>query len=75
MAIFLLTDTLVAFDHAFGRLLLIANVYPGEDGEAQARAEAEARLDADRSAGCWPPLPAAIRRRGPPGIRPNCART
>ena len=25
-AIFLLADTLVAFDHAFGRLLLIANV-------------------------------------------------
>ena len=28
-AIFLLADTVVAFDHAFGRLLLIANVYPG----------------------------------------------
>jgi anthranilate synthase component 1 len=45
-AIFLLTDTLVAFDHAFGRLLLIANVYADERGEAAARAEAEARLDA-----------------------------
>ncbi len=40
--LFLLTDTLVAFDHAFGRLLLIANVY---SDEPSARAEAEARLD------------------------------
>lgn len=39
--IFLLADTLVAFDHAFGRLLLIAGVRPGENQE-----EAEARLDA-----------------------------
>ena len=45
-AIFLLTDTLVAFDHAFGRLLLIANVFEGGNGEAHARAEAESRLDA-----------------------------
>ncbi|HEX9012200.1 MAG TPA: anthranilate synthase component I [Anaerolineaceae bacterium] len=44
--IFLLTDTTVAFDHAFGRLLLIANVYPDPRGEAAARADAEARLDA-----------------------------
>ncbi len=43
--LFLLTDTLVAFDHAFGRLLLIANIYPGEDDEAAARSAAEARLD------------------------------
>jgi anthranilate synthase component 1 len=42
--IFLLTDTTVAFDHAFGRLLLIASVYPDQD-EASARADAEARLD------------------------------
>jgi anthranilate synthase component I len=45
-AIFLLTDVLVAFDHAFGRLLLIANVFPGEAGEAQARQQAEERLEA-----------------------------
>ncbi len=38
--IFLLTDTLVAFDHAFGKLLLIAGVRPGETQE-----DAEARLD------------------------------
>ncbi len=43
-AIFLLADTVVAFDHAFGRLLLIANAYLNGD-EARARAEAEARLD------------------------------
>jgi anthranilate synthase component 1 len=43
-AVFLLADTIVAFDHAFGRLLLIANPYPGGDPDA-ARREAEARLD------------------------------
>lgn len=43
--IFMLADTVVAFDHAFGRLLLIANVYPGEDGEESARQAAEKRLD------------------------------
>ena len=44
-AIFLLADTVVAFDHAYGRLLLIANAHLDGD-EAAARAEAEARLDA-----------------------------
>ena len=44
--IFLLTDTVVAFDHAFGKLLLIANMRPEAGSEAEARAEAEARLDA-----------------------------
>lgn len=43
--IFLLADTLVAFDHAFGRMLLIANIHPNEPDEAAARIEAEARLD------------------------------
>ncbi len=43
-AIFLLADTLVAFDHAYGRLLLIANARLGSN-EAAARAEAETRLD------------------------------
>lgn len=43
-AVFLLADTLVAFDHAFGRLLLISNVRT--DGDAQHEREgAEARLD------------------------------
>jgi anthranilate synthase component I len=44
-AMFLLADTLVAFDHAFSRLLLIARPRPAAS-EAEARAEAEARLDA-----------------------------
>ena len=43
-AVLLLADTVVAFDHAFGRLLLIANAYL-DGGETHAREEAEARLD------------------------------
>ncbi len=43
-AVFLLADSVVAFDHAFGRLLLIANASLNGD-EAGARADAEARLD------------------------------
>ena len=42
--IFLLTDTLVAFDHAYGRLLLIANVHLDGNDESS-RLEAEERLD------------------------------
>jgi anthranilate synthase component 1 len=58
-AIFLLADTLVAFDHAFGRLLLIANPDP-DLPSAAAQDAAEARLDAlqARLAG---PLPAERR--------------
>jgi anthranilate synthase component 1 len=41
-AVFLLADTLVAFDHAFGRLILIANAHLDEPG---AEVEANARLD------------------------------
>jgi anthranilate synthase component 1 len=44
-ALFLLTDTLVAFDHAFNRLLLIARPRPAAS-EAESRADAEARLNA-----------------------------
>jgi len=44
--IFLLAGTVVAFDHAFGRLVLIANIDPDENNEEAARREAEARLDA-----------------------------
>jgi anthranilate synthase component 1 len=43
--IFLLTDTLVAFDHAYGRLLLIANIHL-DGNEESSRLEAEKRLDA-----------------------------
>ncbi len=44
-AIFMLADTVLAFDHAYGRLLLITNV-PLERGTRAAQAEGEARLDA-----------------------------
>ncbi len=56
-AIFLLADTVVAFDHAFGRLVLIATPHADEDPQT-ARAEAEARLDAvqQRLAGPLPPV-------------------
>ena len=43
-AIFLFADTLVAFDHAYGRVLLITNVPSGDDGTA-AREAAQSRLD------------------------------
>lgn len=43
-AVFLLADSVVAFDHAFGRLLLIANASLNGDG-TRGLAEAEARLD------------------------------
>jgi anthranilate synthase component 1 len=44
-AVFLLTDTVVAFDHAFGRLLLIANARPNGEAAAEARLdELERRL-------------------------------
>jgi anthranilate synthase component 1 len=57
-AIFLLADTVVAFDHAFGRMVLIANAHLNGD-EASARAEAKARLDAlqERLAAPLPSLP------------------
>lgn len=49
-AILMLADTLVAFDHAYGRLLLIANGHLPDGNSNGAvnsgRAEAEARLDA-----------------------------
>ena len=48
--IFLLADTVVAFDHAFGKLVLIANLYPEDEGDgalngSATRAAAKARLD------------------------------
>ncbi len=63
-AIFLLADTLVAFDHAFGRLLLIANAHApaagGVSDEGAARADAERRLD-ELQAAIEGPLPARTR--------------
>lgn len=44
--IFLLAGTVIAFDHAFGKLVLMANIYPDEHGEETARRDAEDRLDA-----------------------------
>jgi anthranilate synthase component 1 len=64
-AIFLQADTLVAFDHAYGRLLLIANAHLNGD-EAAARAEAEARLD-ELERRLAAPLPAASRPPRPQG--------
>jgi anthranilate synthase component I len=64
-AIFLLADTLVAFDHAFGRLLLIANAHAGGD-EDTARRDAERRLD-DLQAAIEGPLPARQ-----PARQPDC---
>ncbi len=43
-AIFLLADTIIAFDHAFGKLLLIANAMIDQDEEKSIR-EAQTRLD------------------------------
>ena len=58
--IFLLAGTLVAFDHAYGRLLLIANPDPDLPAD-EAQAEAEIRLDAlqTRLSGPLPLQPAA----------------
>ncbi len=67
-AIFLLADTLVAFDHAYGRLLLIANAHVDGD-EATARAEAEARLD-DLQRRLTAPLPAQPSGGAPPASTP-----
>ena len=57
-AIFLMADTIVAFDHAYGRMMLIATPHSGMD-EAAALAEAQSRLDAlqEKLAGPLPPAP------------------
>lgn len=59
-AVFMLADTVVAFDHAFGRLLLIVNAHFNGD-EAVVRTEAAARLD-ELQARIEAPLPASSRR-------------
>jgi len=72
-AIFLQADTLVAFDHAYGRLLLIANA--AVDGDeavagAAARADAEARLD-DLERRLASPLPST--HQAPPSVPADAA--
>ncbi|MGE5601673.1 MAG: anthranilate synthase component I [Nitrososphaerales archaeon] len=57
-AIFLLAGTLIAFDHAFGRLLLIANA-PLDGDEPAARSAANRRLD-ELEAAIEAPLPARM---------------
>jgi anthranilate synthase component 1 len=75
-AIFLLADTLVAFDHAFGKMLLIANAHVNGNTEAEARADAEARLDAlqERLSAPLPPLPTCDDAVAPTELRSNMAR-
>ncbi len=55
-ALFLMADIVVAFDHAFGRVLLIGNVRAEED-DRSARQEIESRLD-EIQARLAAPLPA-----------------
>jgi len=73
--IFLKTDTLVAFDHAFGKLVLIAHLRPGLD-EPEARAEAQARLDRieERLAQPIPVLPAPAAGTAVTELRSNVTR-
>ena len=51
-AVFLLADTVVAFDHAFGRLLLITHAQVDDDKEA-ARAEADGAAAGDGTPHRW----------------------
>ncbi len=67
-ALFLLADTLVAFDHAFGRLLLITNV-PLDGNRSLAQAEAEARLDSIQHR-LGKPVPAASKPSAPASVPP-----
>jgi anthranilate synthase component 1 len=71
--IFLLADTLVAFDHAFGRMLLIANAHVNGMSKAEARTEAEARLDAlqERLSAPLPALPTNDDSIAPTELRSN----
>ncbi len=72
-AIFLLADTLVAFDHAFGQLVLIANAHLNGDPEAAIQA-AETRLD-EIELRLQAPLPAqagpVVSHNGQPSLRSN----
>jgi anthranilate synthase component I len=70
-AIFLLADTVIAFDHAYGRMLLIVNV-PLDGGIEAARLVGEARLD-DLQRRLAGPLPAVAPSAGQP--TPDAAAT
>jgi anthranilate synthase component 1 len=59
-AIFLLADTLVAFDHAFGRLVLIGNANPA-DANGRSPSQVEAQLD-EIERRLMSPLPEAIHK-------------
>jgi anthranilate synthase component 1 len=75
-AIFLLADTLVAFDHAFGRLLLIANTRIEKDGTPDF-ARANARLDElqSRLEGALPVEPDLVGRTASAELRSNTSQT
>jgi anthranilate synthase component 1 len=75
-AIFLQADTVVAFDHAFGRLLLIVNVPldpEGTDPEGAALAEGERLLDRleERLAKPLPPAAASMTEAPEAALRSN----
>jgi anthranilate synthase component 1 len=64
-AIFMMADTIIAFDHAFGKIMLIAT--PRTDMDASsAQEEAQARLDGleDQIAGPLPSVPSSSRQSG-----------
>jgi anthranilate synthase component 1 len=74
-AIFLQTDTLVAFDHAFGRMLLIGNATPGSQNGTSPGA-VEKRLDEIEQRLSQPcPVKTASRQTGGSGkAHPNMSR-
>lgn len=71
-AILLFADTLIAFDHAFGKLLLITNAHLNDDNE-QAITAAHKRLDAlvARLQAPIPPQNGAIQPPPDPTLRSN----
>jgi anthranilate synthase component 1 len=74
-AIFLLADVLVAFDHAFGRLLLIANAHTDEE-DGRGYALAQSRLDElqERLTRPLPETPAPLQPHTSGTLNPNMSR-
>ena len=64
-AIFMMADTIIAFDHAFGKIMLIATSRTDMEGSA-AQEEAQARLDRieEKIAGPLPSAPSSSRQSG-----------